>query len=45
MAEPEWIQRVNEEATRMGLNLSSLIRMVVTQYLERAESERKPKKR
>jgi hypothetical protein len=40
MAEPEWIRRADTEAKRLGLNLSSFIRMVVTQHMDRADAER-----
>jgi len=39
-ADPEWIQRATREGERLGLNLSAFIRMVVTQYMDRAEAER-----
>jgi hypothetical protein len=39
-ASPEWIERVTREGERLGLNLSAFIRMVVTQAVERAETER-----
>jgi hypothetical protein len=39
-APPEWIAEVNEEAQRLGLNLSSYIRMVVTQALQKAKADR-----
>ncbi len=39
-ADPEWIRHVHHEAERLGLNLSSFIRMVVTQYMDRLEAER-----
>lgn len=39
-ADPEWIERVNTEALRLGLNLSSFIRMIVTQHMDRVEDER-----
>lgn len=40
MAEPKWIARANTEAERLGMSLSAFIRMVVTQYLDKAEDER-----
>jgi hypothetical protein len=39
-APPGWIERATREGERLGLNLSSFIRMVVTQYMERVETER-----
>lgn len=34
-ADPEWIERVNDAAIRLGFgNLSALIRFVVTQYVD-----------
>jgi hypothetical protein len=44
-ADPEWIERVNAEAERIGLNLSSFIRMVMTQYMDKVEAERPPKRK
>jgi hypothetical protein len=40
-ATAEWVERANDEAVRLGLNLSAFIRMVVTQYLDKAEAERR----
>jgi hypothetical protein len=45
MAEPEWIKRAASEAERLGLNLSSFIRMVVTQHMDKTEAERDAAKR
>jgi hypothetical protein len=44
----EWIDRVERQATRLGLNISTYIRLAVTERLERdeaAEPERKPGKK
>jgi hypothetical protein len=45
-APPSWIERATREGERLGLNLSSFIRLVITQYLDRVEAERetRPKK-
>jgi hypothetical protein len=44
-APPEWIEEVNEEAQRLGLNLSSYIRMVVTQAVQKAKADRRKEER
>jgi hypothetical protein len=38
-AEPEWIDRVNTEAERLGLSLSAYIRLAVNERLERTAPE------
>jgi hypothetical protein len=39
-AEPEWIDRVNTEADRLGLSLSAYIRLAVNERMERTAAER-----
>jgi hypothetical protein len=34
-ADPEWINRVDREAERLGLSLSASIRLVVNEQMER----------
>jgi hypothetical protein len=46
MAEPDWIERANDEALRSGHgNLSAFIRVVVTAYLDRIDAERRDSRR
>jgi hypothetical protein len=44
-AEPEWIDRVNAEAERLGLSLSAYIRLAVNERMERTAPEPGRKKR
>jgi hypothetical protein len=39
-AEPEWIERAAKYGERVGMNLSTLIRVAVTQYLDQAGADR-----
>ncbi|HKB41927.1 MAG TPA: hypothetical protein VKD72_36205 [Gemmataceae bacterium] len=41
-AEPEWIDRVNAEAERLGLSLSAYIRLAVNERMERTAPEGPP---
>jgi hypothetical protein len=41
-AEPEWIDRVNAEAERLGLSLSAYIRLAVNERMERTAPEPPP---
>lgn len=47
LAEPEWINRVTAHAEKLGLNLSSFIRLSVNKQMERdgADEEKSPKPR
>jgi hypothetical protein len=45
LAEPAWIERVVKVADRLGLSLSSYIRMVVTRDVEREEADRPPERK
>ncbi len=47
-ADPAWIERMARKGERLGLNLSALIRMVMTQWADQedqAEAARKPDRR
>jgi hypothetical protein len=44
-ADPEWVARLNRQAVRIGLNLSSLIRMVMTRWLDEAEAQEPPRRK
>jgi hypothetical protein len=44
-ADPEWIDRVNAEAERLGLSISAYIRLAVNERMERTEAGRAPKAR
>jgi hypothetical protein len=41
-ADAEWIRRVDAAARRWGLSLSAYVRMVVTERMERDESQPPP---
>jgi hypothetical protein len=44
-ADAEWIRRVDAAASRWGLSLSAYVRMVVTERMERDESQPPPGKK
>lgn len=41
-APPDWIERATKHGERLGLSLSSFMRMVVTQYMDKADAELPP---
>jgi hypothetical protein len=41
-APPDWIERATRHGERIGLNLSSFMRMVVTQYMDEVDRESPP---
>jgi hypothetical protein len=43
-AEPALLERATAEGARLGLNLSAFIRMVLVQYLDRADAEREARR-
>lgn len=45
-AEPIWIKRAHDTATRLGFgNLSDFIRFAVTYYIDQVDTERPPPRR
>jgi hypothetical protein len=42
VAETDWIVRISAQADRLGLSLSSYVRMAVTERLERDEASAPP---